>query len=58
MPQRGTSLIATLGVCDYIPTNEIDISTADWALIESSFQSIELKYDKKVKQFKKQTNDK
>ncbi|MFT7612870.1 MAG: hypothetical protein ACI9J3_001836 [Parvicellaceae bacterium] len=52
LPQRGTSLIATLRICDYIPTNEIEISAEDWSLIENSFHSIELIYDKKLKKFK------
>ncbi|MCP3928309.1 MAG: hypothetical protein GY705_04340 [Bacteroidetes bacterium] len=53
MPQRGTSLIATLGICDYIPTNQIHISLEDWSVIEGSSQSIELIYDKNLKIFKK-----
>jgi len=53
LPQRGTSLIATLEVCDYIPTNEVSISSDDWLIIENNFISIELEYDKKRKRFKK-----
>ena len=50
LPQRGTSLIATLGVCDYIP---VSISPDDWSIIENDFVSIELEYDKTRKKFKK-----
>lgn len=53
LPQRGTSLIATLGVCDYIPRNEVSITSDDWSIIENGFVSIELKYDKTRKKFKK-----
>lgn len=53
MPQRGTSLIATLRVCDYIPTNVVSITPDDWSIIENDFGSIELEYDKTRKKFKK-----
>lgn len=51
LPQRGTSLIATLRVCDYIPTNLVSISPEDWSIIENNFTSIKLEYDKKRKAF-------
>ncbi len=53
LPQRGTSLTATLRVCDYIPTNEVSINPDDWAIIDNDFVSIELEYDKTLKKFKK-----
>lgn len=53
LPQRGTSLIATLGVCDYIPTNVVGISPDDWSIIENKFGAIELEYDKRQKKFNK-----
>ncbi len=53
LPQRGTSLIATLRVCDHIPTNEVSIHPNDWSIIENKFVSIELDYDKTQKKFKK-----
>ena len=53
LPQRGTSLIATLKVCDYIPTNVVSIPPDDWSTIENDFGSIELEYDKTRKKFKK-----
>lgn len=53
LPQRGTSLITTLRVCDYIPTNIVSINPDDWSIIENDFVSIELEYDKTRKKFKK-----
>lgn len=53
LPQSGTSLISTLRVCDYIPTNEVGIAPDDWSTIENDFVSIELEYDKARKKFKK-----
>lgn len=53
MPRKGTNLIATLKVCDYIPTNEVSITPDDWSIIENDFVSIELEYDKTRKKFKK-----
>ena len=53
LPQRGTGLIATLGVCDYIPTNEVSIPPDDWSIVENDFVSIELEYDKTQKKFKR-----
>jgi len=52
-PQRGTTLIATLKVCDYIPTNEVSIHPNDWAIIENVLISIELEYDKVRKIFRR-----
>lgn len=53
LPQRGTNIIATLKVCDYIPSNETSIAPDDWLIIENDFVSIELAYDKTRKQFKR-----
>lgn len=53
LPQKGTTLIATLKVCDYIPTNEVNIDPKDWAIIEAASASIELEYDKTRKVFKR-----
>ena len=53
LPRWGTNVIATLGVCDYIPTNETSITADDWSIIENDFLSIELEYDRKQKKFKK-----
>ncbi|GAB5553175.1 MAG: hypothetical protein Sapg2KO_27660 [Saprospiraceae bacterium] len=53
LPQWGTTLIVTLGACDYIPRNEISINSDDWSIIENEILSIELVYDKIEKKFKK-----
>lgn len=53
LPQIGATLIATLRVCDYIPTNEVNIQPKDWAIIENALVSIELEYDKARKVFKR-----
>lgn len=53
IPQTGTNLIATLGVCDYIPRNEVSIKPEDWSIIENDFVSLKLAYDKTQKKFKK-----
>ncbi len=53
LPRRGTSLITTLRICDYIPTNEVGIAPSDWSIIEKGFVSIELEYDKTRKRFHK-----
>ncbi|NRB51422.1 MAG: hypothetical protein HRU41_27370 [Saprospiraceae bacterium] len=53
LPQKGTNLVATLGVCDYIPTNVVGISPDDWSMIENNFIPIELAYDKTRKVFKR-----
>ncbi len=53
LPQTGTSLLATLKICDYIPTNEVSIHPSDWAIIENVSRSIELEYDKTQKTFKR-----
>lgn len=58
LPQIGTDLIATLRVCDYISTNEINISHDDWSIIENSILSMELEYDKTQKKFKQKIADK
>lgn len=58
LPQRGTSLIATLRLCDYIPTNVVSISPDDWSIIENGFVFIGLEYDKTQKKFKKNSNQK
>jgi hypothetical protein len=58
LPRRGTDLIATLRVCDYIPTNEVNISRDDWSIIEKSILFIELEYDKIQKKFKKKNANK
>ncbi|MFT5886583.1 MAG: hypothetical protein ACI9IP_003051 [Arcticibacterium sp.] len=58
LPQRGTDLIATLKVCDYLPLNEIDVGHDNWTIIESSFLAIELEYDKRQKKFKKKDGNK
>ena len=57
LPQGGTTIIATLGVCDYIPTNQISITPDDWSIIENNFTPIELAYDKKEKKFNKNTRN-
>lgn len=53
LPQWGTTLIVTLGTCDYIPRNEINISANDWSILENDIVSMELEYDKTAKKFKK-----
>jgi hypothetical protein len=53
MPREGTTITATLAICDYIPTNEIGIDAEDWAIIENDFLSLELIYDRKQKRFRK-----
>lgn len=53
LPQKGTTLIAALRVCDYIPTNEVNIHPDDWAIIKNVLVSIELEYDKAQKVFKR-----
>lgn len=53
LPQRGTDLISTLRVCDYIPTNEVSIPPDDWSIIANNFVSIVLEYDNTRKKFKK-----
>ena len=47
----GTHLNATLRLCDYIPTNEIEIEEEDWSLIENATAPIRLEYDKLQKRF-------
>jgi hypothetical protein len=51
LPRYGTDMTVELTVCDYIPTNAVNIDLEDWALIESKFKSITLKYDKSKKVF-------
>ena len=51
LPREGTNLKIKLAVCDYIPTNEVNISAEDWSHILNSTQVLELKYDKKEKRF-------
>lgn len=53
LPQKGTTLIATLKVCDYIPTNEVSIHPKDWAIIENVLVSVELEYDRTRKTYKR-----
>ncbi|MFT7247328.1 MAG: hypothetical protein ACI97P_000092 [Arcticibacterium sp.] len=53
LPQRGTDLIATLKVCDYLPLKEVDVGQDNWSIFENSFLAIELEYDKKQKKFKR-----
>lgn len=53
LPQRGTSLLATLRVCDYIPTNAVNINQEQWTIIENNFGAIELEFDKVRKAFKR-----
>lgn len=53
IPRKGTALIATLAVCDYIPSNEIKIIEKDWFIIMNDFSIICLDYDKTIKKFKR-----
>jgi len=53
IPQFGTSITATLSVCDYLPTNEVEVSNEIWGSIEKDFRTISLKYDKALKRFTK-----
>lgn len=52
LPQQGTTLTVTLRLCDYIPTNEVEIIGNDWDLIQNSIITVELPYDKKFIKFK------
>lgn len=51
LPQKGTAIKATLEVCDYLPTNEIQINEEDWRIISTDFLTINLYYNKKIKKF-------
>lgn len=51
MPEKGGGLIATLSVCDYIPTNVVTITPDDWSVIENEFAVIELEYNRTRKKF-------
>ena len=53
LPGKGGGLIATLSVCDYIPTNVVSIAADDWSIIENSFVYIKLKYNGKEKKFER-----
>lgn len=53
LPQRGTSLTATLMFCDHVPSYLANMTPDDWSILENDFVSIELAYDKTRKQFKK-----
>lgn len=55
LPQRGTEIIATLRVCDYLPLDEVPIGKDNWSVIENSFLSIKLEFDKTQKRFKKKS---
>jgi hypothetical protein len=52
LPQKGTDLTITLTICDYIPTNEIEVSEEDWNIIENSIPELTFAYDKKFIRFK------
>lgn len=51
LPQKGTSIIVTLTLCDYIPTSEIEINKEDWSFIKSCIPKVSLSYDKKYIKF-------
>lgn len=52
LPRYGTALTITMSLCDYIPTNEIEITEEDWKMIKSSIPSKSMAYDKKFIKFK------
>ena len=52
IPQNGTTVLATLAFCDYIPTNEIQIKKNDLSIIETDFSIIELVYNTNSQSFK------
>ncbi|MCB9195412.1 MAG: hypothetical protein H6600_07645 [Flavobacteriales bacterium] len=52
LPQKGTDIITTISVCDYIPLNEIDISEENWNILLGGRISKTMQYDKKFIQFK------
>ncbi len=56
LPQKGTTILATLAVCDYIPTNEIEIIESDWEIISNNFDTIKLSYNKKSNKFQFKNN--
>lgn len=56
IPRKGTKTKITLTVCDYIPRNEVNISSDEWSIIEENIREIELIYDKDQKQFKIASN--
>lgn len=58
LPQRGTSLVSTLRICDYIPTNIVTMTSDDLSIIENCFVSIEMKYDRILKKFVKVSSEK
>ena len=53
LPEKGGGLIATLSVCDYIPTNVVSIAADDWSLMENNFVSVKLKYNGMEKKFER-----
>ena len=53
LPEKGGGMIATLSVCDYIPTNVVSIAADDWSLMENNFVSVKLKYNGMEKKFER-----
>lgn len=53
LPEKGGGLIATLSVCDYIPTNVVSIAADDWSIMENNFVSVKLKYNGMEKKFER-----
>lgn len=51
LPRYGTDISVSLTICDYIPTNEMEIKSDVWDLIEESVPTKSLSYDKKFIKF-------
>ncbi|CAG5081355.1 hypothetical protein [Parvicella tangerina] len=51
LPRKGTALTISLTVCDYIPTNEAELSMTEWKIITSSIPVLSFNYDKKFIRF-------
>lgn len=47
LPQTGTSIVVSVTICDYIPTNEIEVNEEDWNTIEESIPTRSYAFDKK-----------
>jgi hypothetical protein len=51
MPVKGTTVIATLNVCDYLLSNVILFEADEWKIIETDFKQIQLIYKNDIRKF-------
>lgn len=51
IPPKGIIMTVTLDICDYIPNNQVSIKQKVWNAIETDFENVQMKYDKKKKVF-------